>query len=187
MVERVNSRTTSVAAWSAAAASLMLAGAGIVLAADPALSPGDREFLSKAAQGGVMEVTAGKLAVSRAENPAVRSFGQHMVDDHTAANEQLKSVADAIQTTLPDSSGTKEQRNLAKLEALNGARFDRAYATMMVEDHEQDVRVFAKEARHGKDPQVKAFAQQTLPTLRRHLQMAKQLASRTKESASDSG
>src|SRR3982074_908909 len=85
----------------AVASSLMAAAAGLAAAADTGLTPADRDFINKAAQGGLMEVAAGKLAAQRGLDPAVKSFGQKMVTDHTAANDTLKSLASSKQMNLP--------------------------------------------------------------------------------------
>ncbi len=53
----------------------------------------DRMFLEQAAAGGLMEVQLGQLAAQKASDPQVKQFGQRMVDDHTKANDQLKTVA----------------------------------------------------------------------------------------------
>jgi putative membrane protein len=158
--------------------------AGRVMAADTGLSKHDREFMGKAAQGGLMEVAAGKLAAQRAQNPTVRAFGQKMVSDHTAANEMLKSLADSKQMTVPDTVAPEEQAALGKLEGLNGIAFDQAYASYMVQDHVTDIKEFEEEAKRGQDPDVKAFAAQTLPTLRHHLMLANQLSSQQNKSPS---
>jgi putative membrane protein len=65
-----------------------------------------------------------------------------------------------------------------RLEKLKGAAFDREYVRDMVQDHQKDVQEFQKEAQSGSNPQLKAFAQETLPTLQQHLQMAQQLESK---------
>jgi putative membrane protein len=158
--------------------------AGRVMAADTGLSQHDREFMGKAAQGGLMEVAAGKLAAKRGQNPSVRAFGQQMVTDHTAANEMLKSLADSKQMTVLDTVAPQEQAALGRLEGLNGIAFDQAYASLMVKDHVADIQEFEKEAKSGQDPDVKAFAAQTLPTLRHHLMLANQLSSQQNKSPS---
>jgi putative membrane protein len=167
-----------------AVASSLLAGAtGLAAApADTSLSPADREFVKKAAQGGQMEVTAGKLAAERGLDPAVKSFGQKMVTDHSAANDMLKSLADSKQVNLPDSVSPEEHTALGKLEGLNGTDFDQAYSQMMVKDHHEDISEFEKEAAKGQDPDVRAFAAKTLPTLQHHLMLANRLSSAEKKS-----
>ena len=142
---------------------------------DAELTQRDRDFLSKAAQGGELEVKAGKLASQRASAPAVRSFGERMVTDHSAANDQLRALAASKQMPLPSDLTPEQQKLLGKLESLNGTEFDQSYAAMMVRDHTKDVGEFKHEAHAAKDPDVKAFATQTLPTLQHHLTMARQL------------
>jgi putative membrane protein len=161
---------------------LIATAAGAASAADTGLSAEDRDFINKAAQGNLMEVQAGKLAAQRALAPAVKSFGDKMVSDHTAANQTLKSLADVKQMPLADAVSSEERDALGKLESLNGTEFDKAYSQMMVKDHTTDISEFEKALKKAKDPDVKAYAEQTLPTLRHHLMMANQLSSDAKKS-----
>ena len=145
-------------------------------AAETGLGAPDRDFIDKAAQGGQMEVLAGKLAAQRGLSLAVKEFGEKMVADHTAANDRLKSLADSKQHALLDSVSPEQHKSLGQLEGLIGAEFDKAYSKMMVADHVEDIKDFEKEANKGKDADVKAFAEQTLPTLRHHLMLANRLS-----------
>src|SRR4051794_40796246 len=61
----------------------------------PPLSAQDRNFATKAAQAGLAEVAAGKLAASNGGSDAVKKFGEQMVQDHGKANDQLKQIAQA--------------------------------------------------------------------------------------------
>lgn len=160
---------------------LIVAASDRGVAAEPGLSEADRAFMSKAAQGGLMEVAAGKLAVHRALDPAVRKFAQTMIHDHTAANEKLKSLAGSIQVLLPGSMSQEQQATLGKLETLVGADFDKTFAQTMVNDHMEDIVEFEKEVKKGQDTAVKDFAASLLPTLRHHLMMANQISSGAKK------
>ncbi|MBV9443257.1 MAG: DUF4142 domain-containing protein [Acidobacteriaceae bacterium] len=133
----------------------------------------DTAFAIKAAQGGLAEVKLGQLAVEKAANPDVKAFGQQMVDDHTKANDQLKSVAQGENMTLPADLDAKQQAMYDKMSKMSGADFDKAYVKDMVKDHEEDVKEFKKESTNGKDPQIKSFATQTLPVLQGHLDKIK--------------
>lgn len=135
----------------------------------------DAKFAMKAAQGGMAEVQLGQLAAQKASNPDVKAFGQMMVDDHTKANDQLKSVAGQENITLPTTLDAKDQALMTKLQGLSGEDFDKTYVKAMVKDHQQDVKEFQKEADKGKDPQIKNFASQTLPVLQQHLSKAQGL------------
>ena len=167
----------------AVALSFLATACGVAMAADTGLSPADRAFVAKAAQGGLMEVTAGKLAAQRGLDPAVKEFGQKMVTDHTAANDKLKALANSKQMVLPDSVSDDQNAALGKLEALSGTEFDKMYAHMMVKDHVEDISEFEKEAKRGQDGDVLSFAESTLPTLRQHLMLAKRLGSQEKKSS----
>jgi putative membrane protein len=150
----------------------------------------DTTFVKKAAQGGLAEVELGQLATQKATNEEVKKFGQRMVDDHSKANDQLKQVAEQEHINLPTQPSAKDKATKARLEKLSGEQFDRAYMADMVKDHRTDVAEFAHESKVGKDPAVKSFAEQTLPTLREHLKQAEQIAPQpktTKKSTSGAG
>jgi len=149
------------------------------------LAPADRQFIKKAAQGGLAEVELGKLATEKAASPEVKQFGQRMVDDHGKANDQLKQVASQKGITVPEKLNAKDAATKTRLEKLSGKAFDRAYMQDMVADHTKDVSEFRTESKSAKDPDVKSFASQTLPTLKDHLKEAKSIApKRTKPSPS---
>ena len=137
------------------------------------LNSQDSKFLMEAAMGGLMEVELGRVAAQKASSDAVKQFGQRMVDDHGAANTELMSLATSKGVTLPTALDEKHQKDVTNLSAMSGADFDRAYMKMMVSDHVKDVSEFEKQSTKGTDPDLKAFASKTLPTLQEHLKMAK--------------
>jgi putative membrane protein len=141
------------------------------------MSNSDREFIMDAAMGGLMEVELGRIAAQKGMSESVKQFGQRMVDDHSKANQELMSLASSKGITLPTAIDEKHQKDVTKLSALSGAEFDRAYSKMMLSDHNKDVKEFEKQSMKGMDPDLKAFASKTLPTLQEHLQMAKALDS----------
>lgn len=143
------------------------------------VASGDRKFMVQAAEGGLAEVEMGRLAVEKASSPDVKSFGQHMVDDHTRANADLTQLAGKKGVTLPSEVGAREKALEKKLSALSGDAFDRAYVAAMLKDHKGDVAEFESKALHAKDPDVAAFASRTLPTLREHLERVQGLSKKT--------
>jgi putative membrane protein len=142
------------------------------------ISP-DAAFVQDAATGGKMEVQLGQLAATRAQSDEVRRFGQRMVDDHSKANDDLmQACGDQCKEMsrtgkMPESD---HQQMYDRLARLNGADFDREYIRMMFEDHQKDVAAFEQEALNGRDPNAKAFAQRTIPVIREHLRMAREIA-----------
>lgn len=143
----------------------------------------DKKFVKEAALGGMSEVELGKLAVQKSSSEDVKQFAQKMVDDHTKANDQLKQIASKENIPVPDSLDSKHQSRIDKLSKLSGEDFDKAYAKDQLKDHQSDVRDFSAEAQGGADPNVKAFAASTLPTLQQHLELAKNLNKSEKNAA----
>jgi putative membrane protein len=78
--------------------------------------------------------------------------------------------------TPPTQPNQKQRATYDRLSQLSGAQFDRAFARAMVEDHQNDIREFEKEAKKMNDPAAD-FAKATLPTLHKHLEQAQALAS----------
>jgi putative membrane protein len=135
---------------------------------------GDAKFIKEAAEGNLAEVKLGELAQQRAASDAVKEFGKRMATDHQKALDELSQVASQKGVAMPTALDRSHQRFYDKLAKLSGADFDRAYMKEMVRDHDKDVKAFQKEANAGKDPDVKAWAGKTLPTLQEHQQQAKQ-------------
>lgn len=149
------------------------------------LSAMDKHFVRKAAEGGIAEVELGKLATQKASSDEVKKFGQRMVDDHTKANDQLKQLAQQKGIALPTQPDAKDKATMQRLEKLSGEQFDKAYMNDMVKDHTKDVAEFQKESTSAKDPDVKNFAAQTLPTLQDHLKEAKSIAPKENKQAAN--
>ena len=146
------------------------------LAAFAASNP-DAAFYKNAAEAGISEVEAGKLAQDKASNQKVKDFGAMMVSDHSAAGEKLKALAASKDMTLPSSSSVGQMASKAKLEVLSGETFDKSYIKGQLKAHREAVALFKKESTTGQDADAKAFAAATLPTLRSHLKAVTALAS----------
>lgn len=147
------------------------------------LSAKDKAFMKKAAEGGLEEVEIGQMVAGKAQSNDVKQFAQRMVNDHTKANDQLKSLAQQKGVTLPTQMSAEGQALKARLEKLSGDQLDKAYMKAMVQDHTKDVHEFKTQSQTAQDPDVKSFASKTLPTLESHLQQAKQVASKEGVSA----
>jgi len=181
-------RTLAFAAIIAAGLSLWIAGTAIAqreqrrernrVPNQNRLSEKDKEFMLEAASGGMLEVKLGKIAEDQVASPAVKKFGALMVRDHTDLNKQLMDLAERKGVNIPKKMNEKDQAEFEKLSKLNGADFDATYIKRMVADHVHDVSAFETEANDGQDPDVRAFANKALPTLRDHLERARELATR---------
>jgi putative membrane protein len=139
-------------------------------------SDNSEDFTSDAAYGGMMEVQLGQLAKTHAASQAVKDFGAMMVKDHSKANEELKAIAAKNNVTLAATLPDKFQKHIDDLSKKNGAEFDKDYMSMMVDDHEDDIKMFERCAKKDDEKaDVKAFAAKTLPVLYKHLDAAKKI------------
>jgi putative membrane protein len=130
----------------------------------------DTEFAVVAADGGMMEVQLGELAQTNAASADVKKFGKMMVDDHSKANTELKTLAQQKNITLPMALSDEKKKKYDELAAKKGAEFDKAYVDFMVEDHKKDISEFEEAAKDAKDPDVKSWAAGKVPTLKHHLE-----------------
>lgn len=140
------------------------------------LAAADAQFILKAAEASLFELEVAKLAADKAAGPAVKSFAQMLVDDHTVANDKLKQIASSHGVPLPASMATNKKKELDQLSKLSGVKFDQQFLKMVgIKDHEHDIADFEKASRTAKSDDVKSFAESTLPTLKKHLDAAQKL------------
>ncbi|HEX6103248.1 MAG TPA: DUF4142 domain-containing protein [Alphaproteobacteria bacterium] len=139
------------------------------------LAEADQTFVEKAAQDSIAEIDLGELAKERAESEEVKQFAQRMIDDHGKANEQLEEIAKSKGAVIPTEAGEEHSKLRAELGELEGEAFDQKYMAAMAEDHQKAVDLFQKQAEEGQDPELKSFAEQTLPIIKEHLTMAQSM------------
>lgn len=133
----------------------------------------DRDFVMKAASGGMMEVELGNIAQQNGASQRVKDFGAMMVRDHSKANDELMAFASRRNVMLnKDSLMNLHKAHIDALKNKTGAAFDKSYMSMMVSDHKKDVSEFEKASKMCKDQECLAFASKTLPILQMHLDSA---------------
>jgi putative membrane protein len=146
------------------------------------ISEKDRNFINEVAQGNMLEVKLGELAQTNTTTDKVKMLGQHMIDDHTKAGNDLKALASKKGVVVPSNLDEKGFRIYSKLVKKQGKDFDKAYTKCMVKDHKEDIDKFKKQADKGDDTDLKAWAQNTIPTLENHKQQAEDACKTVKES-----
>jgi putative membrane protein len=134
----------------------------------------DSAFVRKASGAGIAEIKAGEIATQRANDAKVKAFAQRVIDDHTRANKELERLASRKGWTLSNTIDEKCQKELDKLSSTTAQEFDRTYMEGQLKAHEEAVKLFQSESENGQDADLKAWAGKILPTLREHLQMAKE-------------
>ncbi|MHB1057660.1 MAG: DUF4142 domain-containing protein [Rhodanobacter sp.] len=152
----------------------------------------DSTFMTRAAGDGMAEIHMGQMALEKSSDAKVKQLAQRIVDDHTEANGKLRALAETRQVALPGAPSAEAQQSTDAMAKLDAAKFDPAWIAGMVKDHQKAVALFSAEAKRTQDPEIRAFAGKTLPTLKTHLKLAQQLQDslnlpKTRDQAMDHG
>jgi len=131
-------------------------------------------FMHKAIEGNLAEIKVGRLAQQKGASEGVRQFGTVLEQDHSTANSQAMTAVSSMGITPPSAPSAKERAEYRHLASLSGSQFDKAFVKAMVKDHKKDIAVYMKEAKASSGPAA-SYAQASLPTLRKHLQLAESL------------
>ena len=134
-----------------------------------------QDFVDKAAAGGMFEVNSSKIAEGKTQNGSVKDFAQKMIDDHSAANAKMKTVAEKQKLQVPADAGAEHEGDLASLKNAKDP-IDGIYISMQRDAHAEAVKLFESYAVDGDNEQLKAFAQETLPALKMHQEMVEKIA-----------
>ena len=151
------------------AAVLIILGSGSAVSAKS-----DTSFLTDAIQINLAEIAVGDLAQKNGASDDVKAFGKMLVDDHTASNQKAASLAQANGVTPPNEPKPADKEAQQHLATLSGPEFDREFAKAMVKGHKEAIGKF--EAASKGDDDIAKFAQDTLPTLQKHLEQAQSIA-----------
>lgn len=143
-----------------------------------ALTSSEKEFMTNAARGGMLEVQLGRLASEKGSSPEVKQFGERMVTDHSQLGQRLQQMASNMNVTPEQQLGPEQQNTVSRLEKLSGKAFDREYMRAMVSDHAKDISEFERAANQATNPDIRQFASEALPTLREHQRMAREIATK---------
>lgn len=136
-------------------------------------SKADQKFLTEAIEGDMAEVNMGKLAQQKGQADDVKKFGETLVQDHGQHLQKAQAMAQQMGVTPPTAPSAKQKSAYEKLNKASDSQFDREFKQAMIKDHKEDIAKYQKEAK-SKGP-LAEFAQQTVPTLQKHLQMAEAL------------
>lgn len=136
----------------------------------------DGTFVEKAAQSNLLEIEASRLALNSARDPQVRQFAQRMIKDHGLASSQLTRIAEKHGLDMPKQLDSKHMQKLQELKSESGSGFDAAYVKLMNDSHGRAVQMFEQASENAQLHQdLRSFANQTLPTLQTHEQLASDL------------
>lgn len=135
-------------------------------------------FLRDAIQGNLAQIQLSELAQEKSQSAELQSYGQMLITDLSALDELAEKVAKQIGIPVPTEPSVSQKATYDKMSRLTGTAFDRAFIKMMIADHKTDIPRFQNEAKKKNDPAAD-FANQMLPTLKKHLDAAQKLAAET--------
>lgn len=133
---------------------------------------GDAKFLKEAITGDNSETMLGKLAQDKGKSQGVRDFGKTLSTDHADAKEKAVTLAKSMDVSPPTEAAPEAQKEEKKLSGMSGDAFDQEFVNYMIDDHKKDIAEFSKEAKNSKNEKVAQLAKDTLPTLKKHLDIA---------------
>jgi len=138
----------------------------------------DLVFLMQAALGGHAEIQLAQLADQKSRDDAVRDFARRMIQDHSQANNALRSLIHSDNTTGEPQPDAESQQVYSGLNALTGPEFNIEYLRVQVQDHQRMALLAEYEIGSGADSEVQHFAADMLPKIFSHLSSARDLLQR---------
>ncbi len=139
----------------------------------------DAEFLVAASEADMKEVELGKLA-QKSANPDIKGLGNIMVGSHGKNTLQVKALAASKGVTLPADLTDDVKATMADFGSKKGADFDKAYAEKMVDAHQKILEKLNDYLTNGTDPEIKVWAEETLPLVQTHLKQAQEVQAKLK-------
>jgi len=146
------------------------------------LSRADRQFVDMVATTDMTEAHEGQVAENQASRAEVKDFAKTLVQDHTQSYEELTELAAKVGIAIPKGINVGKNIEIQQLARLKGERFDQQFDRDEIADHHRVLASVKREAAHGQDPDVKAYAAKMIPVLEKHLGLAEQCAKQAKHS-----
>jgi putative membrane protein len=135
----------------------------------------DADFVVVAFNAGLTEIEVGNIAQKNALDQEVKDLGKSTVDDFSAMNTRLKELSTKKNITIPAVVGKKSNKEIKEISERTGNIFDRAYTELMIKEHVKEIKTFEEAEKKASDPDIKAFASETLPMLRKQLAVVEEL------------
>ncbi len=161
--------------------SLNAKGSQMVKAIRPSsgsFSQSDNQLLLQVAAGGQRQLALSQAVLAKVTNPQVKLLASSEVEEQTSVAAKLKEIAAAKGATIPDSADTTVQNLLSQVQNLAGAELDAFYINESgVKGHELLEKTMSTVNSTAKDPSLKQLATATLPVIRTHLTVSRDIRS----------
>ncbi|MHC8310589.1 DUF4142 domain-containing protein [Pseudomonas sp. GT1P32] len=145
------------------------------LCASSAFAQSPAEFIDDASAKGMADIEASRLAHQKSESKEIKDFTIIVINDRTTANQHLAKIARQLDLPVAPREEVVDKAKALMPQVQEGASFDQAYAASQVKTTQEAIEQLEQEAQSTDVPEIKAFAEETLPKLQNHLQMARVL------------
>ncbi|WP_339430705.1 MULTISPECIES: DUF4142 domain-containing protein [unclassified Pseudomonas] len=145
------------------------------LFASNAFAQSPAEFINDASAKGMADIEASRMAHQKTESKEVKDYTIVVINDRTTANQHLAKIAKKLDLPVAPREEMADKAKQLIPQVKDGATFDQAYAASQVKATEEAIEQIQQQAQTTDVPEIKAFADETLPKLQNHLQMARAL------------
>ncbi|CAN7307858.1 DUF4142 domain-containing protein [Pseudomonas sp. GL-B-26] len=145
------------------------------LCASSAFAQSPAEFINDASAKGMADIEASRLAHQKTESKEVKDYTIVVINDRTTANQHLAKIAKQLDLPVAPREEVVDKAKALMPQVQDGESFDQAYAANQVKTTQEAIEQLQQAAQTTDVPEIKAFAEETLPKLQNHLEMAKAL------------
>ncbi|MEX3775979.1 DUF4142 domain-containing protein [Pseudomonas sp. MYb118] len=145
------------------------------LCANSAFAQTPTEFINDASAQGMADIETSRMAHQKSESREVKDYTIVVINDRTTANQHLAKIAKQLDLPVAPREEVVDKAKALMPEVKEGDTFDQAYAASQVQTTEQAIEQLQQQAQTTDIPEIKAYAEETLPKLQNHLQMARAL------------
>lgn len=132
----------------------------------------ERRFLKDAAAASRFQSEASRMALGKSNDAGVRSFAVALINHQAAATTTLQHMLH-VRGMAPPMLDNDQRKTLNRLTKLHGRKFDREFMEQVgLKNQQQDIEQYEQAGLAARDPALKAWIVNTLPTLRYHLATA---------------
>ena len=151
------------------------------------LTDADQQLLMQVAAGGQRQLALSQALLDKVSSRHVKLLAASEVEEQTNVSAKLQEIATAKGVTLPSGPDADAQGLVSKCQDLTGADADIYYLNESgIKGHELLQSTMQKVSKSAKDPALKKLATATLPVIRTHLTVSKDVRALAKAGATAS-
>src|SRR5262245_14022636 len=137
------------------------------LTAQKILSMDDKEFLINAEKSEIRQKTLAETALAKSTDADIRAFANQVASERSRDLEKLRAVMKIKDFAQPATEEELELEAMNRLHRLTGSALDHEFISLITAEQQQSIGAFDRAAETAADPDVREYASQVLPTLRK--------------------